>query len=62
MKSKSITEIQRQAALTMIGQLIRNGKIVQYVNLRDTAGRLNGSTVEGSVERLISFCVLNRYV
>jgi hypothetical protein len=61
MKSTSITEIQRQAALAMIGQLVRDGKVVYYVNLRN-AGRMNGSTIEGSVERLISFCVLNRYV
>jgi hypothetical protein len=49
-------DVLERRAETLVGELVRGGATVFYINLR------NGKTREGSRASLIAFLVRNRYV
>lgn len=55
-------ERREESADRLIGELVRDGKTVFYINLRDRNGRATGKTREGSRHDLISYLLRNHYV
>jgi hypothetical protein len=47
------------AAAALVGELVRNGKTVFYINLRPFS---KGKTMEGTHHELVEFLIRNRYV
>ena len=46
----------------LIGEIIRNGKTVYYINLSDRNGKMTGKTKEGDKFDLAQYLIRNRYV
>lgn len=46
----------------LIGEVMREGKTVHYINLLDRAGNFTGKTKEGSEFDLTKYLIRNRYV
>jgi hypothetical protein len=55
-------ERKEAAAETLIGEVCRNGKMVNYINQIDRNGRMTGKTIEGSKLELVRYCIRNHYV
>lgn len=56
-------EKKEAAAEKLIGELVRGGETVFYVNCLDRRGRPTGKTRESASQyELVSFCVRNHYV
>jgi hypothetical protein len=49
-------------AYQLIGELVRGGEEVFYINLLDRQGRPTGSTREGTRLELVRYLLRNRYV
>jgi len=49
-------------ASCIIGTLMREGKIVHYINLTDRKGRYTGKIKTGSEGELMSYLIRNGYV
>jgi hypothetical protein len=49
-------------ASCIIGTLMREGKIVHYINLTDRKGRYTGKIKTGSEHELMSYLIRNGYV
>ena len=56
------TEKKEAAAENLIGEIIRDGKTVSYINQIDRNGRFTGKAIEGSRVNLVSYCIKNKYV
>jgi hypothetical protein len=56
------TEKKEAAAENLIGEIIRDGKTVSYINQIDRNGRFTGKAIEGSRVNLVSYCIRNKYV
>ncbi len=63
-EARQYDKLDRQIdqAEQLIGELIRDGKTVRYINVLSKAGVLTGKTVEGTRAELISYMIRNRYV
>lgn len=53
---------QMDEAEPLIGELMREGKTVYYINLKDRNGRPTGKTKEGTRADLIAYLLRNHYV
>jgi len=53
---------QEKTALTLIGELVRDGQTVYYVNEVDRVGRYTGKIIEGNKFFLVRHCIRNNYV
>ena len=55
-------EKKEAAAETLIGEINKNGKTVNYINQIARGGRFTGKTIEGSKMELVRYCIRNNYV
>jgi hypothetical protein len=53
---------KEKAALSLIGELMRDGQTVYYVNEVDRVGRYTGKVIEGNKFQLVRLCIQNNYV
>ena len=53
---------QEKAALSLIGEIMRDGQTVYYVNEVDRVGRYTGKVIEGNKFELVRHCIKNNYV
>ena len=53
---------QEKTALSLIGELMRDGQTVYYVNEVDRVGRYTGKVIEGNKFELVRHCIKNNYV
>ena len=53
---------QEKAALSLIGEIMRDGQTVYYVNEVDRVGRYTGKVIEGNKFELVRHCIRNNYV
>jgi hypothetical protein len=53
---------QEKAAQSLIGEMVRDGKTVYFVNEVDRVGRYTGKMIEGDKFELVRHCIKNRYV
>jgi hypothetical protein len=56
------TEARENKAEKLIGQLVRDGRTVFYINKTDRNGSFTGQTIEGTQSYLTDYLVRNRYV
>lgn len=56
-------EAKEAKAEALVGELVRNGETVYYINLSDRAGRPTGKTLENaSSYPLVEYLIRNHYV
>jgi hypothetical protein len=62
-EDKALTKLEKREkeAEQLIGKLMRNGKEVCYINIRNPEGKLTGKTKEGDEYDLIAYLLRNNY-